>query len=264
MYSLVAFLAAYPVVGLLVLRKGFGYVKWCVVGLSLHAITLVFLGLAGAGLLLHAEYYYASAQSVLVVEAAVFGLAMAERIVDTRRQIREEERAWREAQRHADTDALTNLPNRRKFEQRLGNLLKTVEGTRNTHLIILDIDSFSEINSRWGHQAGDNVLCELAHLLQESIRSHDFVARYKGSRFAMLLTETNVDSALLVIDRIRGQFETRPTRWEEDTEIHHTFSAGIASTKLDSTSALLIDEANRALAQAKEGGKNRISGLQAA
>lgn len=264
MYSLVLFLGVFPVIGILIWRKGFGYVRWFVAGLCIHAITLVMLGLAGGGLLEHAVIYYWISQFVLVLEAAVFGLALAERVVDSKQRSREEERAWREAQRHADTDALTNLPNRRKFEQRLGNHLKSAEGARNTHLAILDIDEFSDVNSKWGHQAGDAVLCELAHLLQDSVRSHDFVARYRGSRFVMLLTETNLDSALLIIDRIREQFQANPTRWEETTDISHSFSAGVATSNMSSTAALLIDEANRALALAKQGGKNKVLTLAAA
>ncbi len=258
LYSLVFFMGIFPLIGVLIWRKGFGYVRWFVVGLCIHAVTLVMLGMAGAGVLNHAVVYYWISQFILVLEAAVFGLALAERVVDARRRTREEERAWREAQRHSDTDALTNLPNRRKFEQRLGNHLKTVEGARNTHLAVLDIDGFSEINAKWGHAAGDHVLCELAHLLQESVRSHDFVARYRGSRFVMLLTETNLDSALLVIDRIRGKFESNASQWEDAAEIQHTFSAGVATTNMNSTSALLLDEANRALALAKQGGKNKV------
>jgi diguanylate cyclase (GGDEF)-like protein len=141
----------------------------------------------------------------------------------------------------AHTDPLTGLANRRDLDLHLGRAR-----TGDT-LILCDLDHFKAFNDEHGHLAGDRLLREFGLLLRAMLREGDFAARYGGEEFALLLPQTSIEQARIVLARLRDKWELLRPRV--------TFSAGISlwSTEAD----LTLEAADRALYAAKAGGRNR-------
>ncbi|MCQ8783326.1 GGDEF domain-containing protein [Mangrovibrevibacter kandeliae] len=158
-----------------------------------------------------------------------------------------------------ERDSLTDLLNHASFKARLA---EEMERSRRTGapltVCILDIDHFKAINDTWGHQVGDYVIQALARALRRSLRQNDVVSRYGGEEFAILLLDTGIDHAEVVIDRIRSQFSEIPML-AGDTRFTVSFSAGVASNRADLDTVSIINEADVALYQAKRGGRNRVA-----
>ncbi|MEE9241092.1 MAG: GGDEF domain-containing protein [bacterium] len=106
------------------------------------------------------------------------------------------------------TDPLTGLLNRRGFEETGARELSRIIRTRETAgLIIIDIDKFKNINDTYGHPAGDDVLCELAQILREETRTLDYVFRFGGEEFGLILPHTQHEEMVLMAERIRLEVE---------------------------------------------------------
>lgn len=106
------------------------------------------------------------------------------------------------------TDTLTALPNRRSFDQRLNQEIR--RAARYHHpfvLMMMDIDHFKQINDHFGHPAGDAALKQMAALLNQNLRDTDFLARYGGDEFALILPETNAEGAQRLIDNLHDRLE---------------------------------------------------------
>lgn len=156
----------------------------------------------------------------------------------------------------AVTDGLTKLYNHRHFIQRLNEEASRVKRYGGKFsLVFYDIDHFKQVNDNWGHHIGDNVLVDIAHILQEGVRGVDLVSRYGGEEFAMLLPETPSDGAQVMADRIRIKvaaydFPCGPL----------SISGGIATFPLHADDAnSLLKKADAALYRAKRTGRNRIA-----
>jgi diguanylate cyclase (GGDEF)-like protein/PAS domain S-box-containing protein len=156
----------------------------------------------------------------------------------------------------AAVDSLTQLRNRRAFEERLED--ETRRWRRNgtdVSLILLDIDHFKQFNDTYGHPKGDEVLRAVGHLLRTSLRAADFAARYGGEEFAIILPNTNQAGSHVVAEQLRRAIEGAP--WE-DRQI--TASIGVATMSEEiSTPEQLVDQADRALYRSKEQGRNRVT-----
>ncbi|MBI5451424.1 MAG: GGDEF domain-containing protein [Gammaproteobacteria bacterium] len=157
------------------------------------------------------------------------------------------------------TDELTDLPNRRAFMRRLEDEVARVQryGSPLT-LALIDLDHFKAINDKLGHPAGDEVLRNFSKNVLSLFRHHDLVARYGGEEFAIVLPNTTLEGAERALQKV--QQRTAAVPFDHDGESHPmpTLSAGIAQYHPGDTPGMLIENADRALYQAKNLGRNRI------
>lgn len=157
------------------------------------------------------------------------------------------------AQRRAETDDLTGLPNRRAMN---GVMSRGV--AERAALILFDIDHFKAINDTHGHPAGDAALKHLARLLRDALRGADDAARMGGEEFAVWLPGAGPETALEVAERLRAQVEKSPFRWQGQ-EIALTVSCGVAAYPVPIRHPdNLMATADAALYQAKRAGRNRV------
>jgi len=167
---------------------------------------------------------------------------------------------YREMRIKADRDALTRLPNRQYFDERLLQEMKRHQ--RYGHplsLLMMDLDHFKRLNDTHGHQAGDMVLEEVGRILVSSLRSSDTPARYGGEEFVALLSNTTEEQAWILAERIRESIAGRRFHFK-GRFFKITASIGVASlqTGVFSSSADLLGEADAALYRAKNMGRNAV------
>jgi diguanylate cyclase (GGDEF)-like protein len=162
--------------------------------------------------------------------------------------------------RLALSDALTELPNRRAFEEMIGQrLTSSRRQDRLIALAIFDIDHFKQVNDDYGHDAGDAVLRHISSVAARAVRPHDFVFRVGGEEFAVIFEVQDAAELVMAANRLRLAIEIdRPT--VADTQIALTVSVGAvlarSSPELDFT--MLYRAADQALYQAKATGRNRV------
>jgi len=163
------------------------------------------------------------------------------------------------AERQARTDELTEMRNRRAFYE-LGELAMS-QATRYGDplaLITLDIDHFKKVNDTWGHATGDETLRLVALIIQRTIRTSDIAGRIGGEEFSILLPRATPEQALAMAERLRAAMEKAPL-YHDKGEVHFTASFGVAvPNKEINTLDRLLAEADKALYEAKEGGRNRV------
>jgi diguanylate cyclase (GGDEF)-like protein len=159
----------------------------------------------------------------------------------------------------AKMDFLTKIANRRAFEARLKEEFERAKRYRSVFaLIMIDIDHFKKVNDVYGHIAGDQILRLIAQVLEDQTRFNDFVCRYGGEEFAVLLPESTVDQGRYVADKIRQAVENT-SLLHGDTKIKVTVSAGVGEVNAErDTPETFIARVDAALYQAKEKGRNRI------
>jgi diguanylate cyclase (GGDEF)-like protein/PAS domain S-box-containing protein len=163
----------------------------------------------------------------------------------------------------AVTDGLTGLRNRRAFiEQLMVQLELAVRHARSLSVLILDADRFKAYNDEFGHLAGDEVLREVARILQDVARRSDFVARIGGEEFGIILPETDREGALVLGERFRTAIEN--SAWPR-----RLVTLSVGATTVDFANPIprpdapgvsqILTEADRALYHSKDGGRNRVT-----
>lgn len=156
------------------------------------------------------------------------------------------------------TDALTKLYNRRYFESNFEREFMRVKRYNSAlSIAIIDIDFFKKINDTYGHSCGDYVLREVAYLISKAFRQTDFVFRYGGEEFVVILTETAGDGAVTPLERLRKSIEDYNFKFHGEN-LKVTISIGISSNTEFETSWEMFDDADKALYEAKNDGRNRI------
>ncbi|WBW94919.1 cache domain-containing protein [Oceanirhabdus sp. W0125-5] len=170
-------------------------------------------------------------------------------------------RLYEETLKHkAMTDELTNVYNRRFILTQLNSEIEIVKEIGNsTSVVLLDVDKFKTLNDTYGHIFGDKVLKELCTIFTDNLRNTDFIGRYGGEEFIIILPNTNKTIAFKIIERIKNSFEQ--FKWDEDEKLKITFSAGIVevdANTIDKNVTDYIEEADKLLYKAKENGRNRI------
>ena len=162
-------------------------------------------------------------------------------------------------ERQAVTDSLTELANRRQFEEALEGEIGRIDRFGGAlSLILADIDDFKQVNDRFGHQAGDAVLRAVADVVQANVRAIDLPARYGGEEFAVLLPQTELDDAEQVAERLRREVAARPVEMPSGALLAVTASFGVASYPNARTQSALFAAADEALYRAKGSGKNHV------
>jgi two-component system cell cycle response regulator len=153
-------------------------------------------------------------------------------------------------------DSLTSLLNHKNIIDQLEHEMLRIKRHKASPLsiIMLDIDKFKLINDIYGHQCGDGVLIELSNFLQNTLTEIDYVGRYGGEEFLIILPDSNLFNACIIGDKLRQDIEKIP--FSKD-KITITISAGIAELKND-TAHELIKKADSLLYKAKNNGRNRI------
>lgn len=156
-------------------------------------------------------------------------------------------------------DTLTQLFNRPLLASILHREMDLARRKRSTFsVMVVDIDHFSDINQAHGHEAGDRVLQHVAGLLASQVRSTDFVFRYGGEEFLILLVELDAAQSLAVAEKIRRTVESATIPLSDGHSLQVTLSLGVALYDGQPDPHSITDLADRALARAKGGGRNRV------
>lgn len=158
----------------------------------------------------------------------------------------------------ASHDALTGLNNRREFSKVLAGYSEVGDESLTHVLCFVDLDYFKAVNDTCGHAAGDQLLAQVARLIQACVRSTDIVARLGGDEFAILLTSCDLADGRVICDDIRKAIEDVRYQWDEKV---YRISASIGLTLIDtSTSSIedILNAADTACKVAKDSGRNRV------
>ncbi len=156
-------------------------------------------------------------------------------------------------------DGLTGLYNRRQFEISIEQEFnRTKRHPADFSLAILDIDFFKKVNDTYGHQYGDYVLKTVADLMKQSFRKTDLLYRYGGEEMVIIMPETNIENALLPVQRLRKTVEDYDFEYN-NVKSKVTVSVGLSMNYQDFTNASdILKSADNALYKAKESGRNRV------
>jgi diguanylate cyclase (GGDEF)-like protein len=158
----------------------------------------------------------------------------------------------------ARSDVLTSLPNRRALDERLDEeILRSTRLGCTFCVIMMDLDGFKQVNDSFGHDVGDDVLRQVARSLQETLRASDFLARYGGDELTLVLSETDLAQAQVVVEKINANLANLAIPLPDGSTKTLGISGGIAIHPTHATNAPgLIRAADEALYQAKRSGGN--------
>jgi len=229
---------------------------WRLLFAGIVGIALVLVLRAVAALLGHAEF--AQPQNALIIQPvqivayiAVMATALLGSIGFV---LMVKERADREVMHLAMTDSLTQIPNRRALMEYARHTM----ARRNAFplaLLMIDVDHFKSINDTHGHPVGDKVLCALVKLLSERLRGHDFLGRYGGEEFCIIAPDTSNEGALTLAEHLRAAIASASF-----SGLSVSISIGVAGSLPGVKADLnkLLAEADAALYQAKQTGRNKV------
>lgn len=182
---------------------------------------------------------------------------MQHKMEDVRNEVKTLKKQLEMSHKEAHTDPLTSVGNRRAMDKFLAeNIGESVE---HFSCIILDIDYFKRINDQYGHLVGDSVLRFIAKHLRRMSKGQDFIARFGGEEFILLLPETDLAHAYQFAEKLRKQIQlTRFTIKDSKETLTFTVSMGVATYHRGELVSDFIDRADNALYMAKGTGRNRV------
>ena len=225
---------------------------------SLHFSLLSSLVIGGYGVMLHrATQLHTDAVLVLPVLLCL-ALVFVSKITTTQVAIRRMVDTGDPTRNTALCDALTGLPNRAQFLERVERIVQYGQYNHNFRYAIMfvDLDGFKPVNDRLGHKAGDAVLRHTAKLFQSCLRQGDMVGRYGGDEFIFLLNQVQDHSdATYIAERILAKLQA-PINVGEPVQVGASIGIAFKST-MNETAEDLIRDADRAMYRAKAQGKNR-------
>ena len=160
----------------------------------------------------------------------------------------------------ATTDTLTGLANRGHALESLQTMLTRAQRLgRPMGVMLLDVDHFKQVNDTYGHPAGDQVLRDIAHILQANVRAYDLAARFGGEEFLVLCEGADLSATVDMAERIRAAVASRVYRLAGGQTLRTTVSVGVyAGAGSHATAMQLIELADQALYRAKQAGRNRV------
>jgi diguanylate cyclase (GGDEF)-like protein len=272
--------------GVVTYRRGQETARYYLMAWSFLLIGLLVLALSKAGVLPSNALTDVAGQIGSMFEVILLSFALAQRISNERKlRFAAQEQLLEESHRHNQeleqrvhertvmleklnqqlnelsvTDGLTGLKNRRFFDDTLRNELHRARRTgRPLSLALMDIDHFKPLNDHFGHQAGDECLRRVGEVLRAHVRKpSDIAARYGGEEFALILPETDPRTAATVLERLRRTIQETRVEYEGET-LRFTISLGFTTSSDSTTSAdEMIRQADHALYQAKEDGRNKV------
>jgi diguanylate cyclase (GGDEF)-like protein len=165
-------------------------------------------------------------------------------------------RRYHEARRLADIDSHTGLHNRRYFHETLAReVARSQRYERPLAVIVFDVDDFKEVNDRFGHLAGDTVLGHVGERVLGVVRTSDIPCRVGGDEFGVILTESTLEDAEQLFERLKSHMASNPIPQAGRLQI----SAGIAGLRAQDDAVSLFERADDALYRAKEAGKGRVA-----
>lgn len=163
-----------------------------------------------------------------------------------------------EVERLSNTDMLTAIANRKKFEDELAKeILRSRRYGHPVSLMMFDIDFFKRINDTYGHDVGDTILQGLSKLVSINIREIDFFARWGGEEFVIIFPGVSLDNAIIASEKLRLLI----SQYEFGSDIFITCSFGVTELSKDDTIKELFFRVDKLLYQAKERGRNRVESV---
>lgn len=155
-------------------------------------------------------------------------------------------------------DSLTGLLKHADIKEQVATEVERAARSKTvTCVVMLDLDNFKQVNDRYGHAIGDNVIRAISNLLRQRLRRVDSLGRYGGEEFTIVLPDCSLEHAKNILDEIRLRFAELPFMASDNT-FNVTFSAGIAQSGGKSSASQLIEQADQALYVAKAAGRNQV------
>jgi diguanylate cyclase len=184
-------------------------------------------------------------------------LSLRARVEELERESRVLQNSLQEEQRAAMIDALTGIPNRAAYDDRMAHEFARWQRHGGTITIAAwDVDNFKSINDEFGHMAGDKVLRILGQHMARSVRGTDFLARYGGEEFLMIMIGMDADQALKACNKVRAGIQAIAFHFR-DRPVTVTASCGITTFRMGDVPEMAFERADGALYEAKDGGRNR-------
>jgi diguanylate cyclase len=184
-------------------------------------------------------------------------LSLRARVEELERESRVLQNSLQEEQRAAMIDALTGIPNRAAYNDRMAHEFARWQRHGGTITIAAwDVDNFKSINDEFGHMAGDKVLRILGQHMARSVRGTDFLARYGGEEFLMIMVGMDAEQALKACNKVRAGIQAIAFHFR-DRPVTVTASCGITTFRMGDVPEMAFERADGALYEAKDGGRNR-------
>jgi diguanylate cyclase len=183
------------------------------------------------------------------------------RLNDSAKEVKNLRRHLDQVRMEAMTDGLTNLPNRKSFDEALERHFEDYDVDRPLTLAVVDIDHFKRFNDTWGHQTGDQVLRYVASVLARIGRPPRLAARYGGEEFGLLFPNETVEGVAKLLNEARIEIASRVLKRRSTNEDLGcvSISAGLAQRIVGEEAYELLDRADKALYQSKNNGRNQVT-----
>jgi len=256
-----SFVILFIAMGICALKANRPFAKIFLFSSVTAAVCITISTLAVAGILIpYNDFTFKAIEIGMTFEAFLLAVILA-------KQFRMAKMDKLVAENYARTDALTGINNRRGFQEATYSAWQNITRTgRDASIVLIDIDSFKQVNDKFGHDAGDMILQTVATCIATTIRKADITARWGGEEFIIFLPETPQDQAAMQAERVRSAIEKLQT-YINNTPLTVTASFGVAGsehnhfneTKLSIDAfEQMVKSADEALYLAKNNGKNRI------